>query len=568
MSAALVTLALGAPEWWTGPEQTGSQLLESGAFAEQFVAKETTADLVEIRRIVFQMLGMDHLVLFIDACCNYLRIDVDAMVSEERCTKEMKAMVKAINAVMKAKKQRAFDEDNISRLLYFALECGLELEPATRHMTLRGFRKQEIEHFGISDIHLRGFMSRSTMTAVEMLTKMSIHSTEINGAVARAVLACTTFNASTIFDKDMFVIQWRTRLYASDSGSAVWFDVLDMLFVYHQRASPASSSLGILAKCLQKMDGVTIMNRLVEADRCDEQRRMLPYLLGKPDLSDGSIIVEFYQDAADIKHFATMAELCKNHPDWPRTCVKLVNMFANCRYLYSDADRMQFITYVNHIPGMDNMTLADIANYISADLQMNDACEIGKRLMQTVVKYATFDTELSLDVVFEWMLNHDSYVPFVFAERLYLTHSVAERAAIYERFVVIEHSSFPGTRRSALIYYLMHGEEAFNTYTRSTVCNIHLVLDMLAIKCESETIAYIISAACKPGVSKRDHVPENVLKLCKRGLRFDLLMRLVKQHYHTYTYEARTEKLVEQLETSTYYEPDQLQLLIAYIQQD
>ena len=554
MSAALT---LGEPEWWTGPEQTGSQLLEDGTFAAEFVAEETFADIREIRRIIFQMLGMDHLVFFIDACCSYLRIDVDAIVSVEERTKEMKTMVKAMNAAAKAKKQDIFDDANIRRLLYFALECGLDLGPTACHVTPFAFRKYKIAHFSVSGINLRAFKRRLTVTTVEMLTKLQMHHKHINGTVTRAVLDSTTFNAGPIFDECGIIVHPRTRLYSNDSGSAVWFEILDVLFAYHQSASP-SNTFNIMSKCLHEVKGhATLFTQLITANRCDKQRRMLPWLLRKPDWSDGAHIIVFYRAVADVNRIFACADLCKDHPDWRHTCVRLINMFVA---------RKHFIANVRRLPGMAHMTLADIGNYVLANIQrarrLPIVCSIRCNLMQFIVKHATFDTVSSVDRVFAWGISYSDSIMLVFAQRLFLIQTVAQRAVTYKRFlavIYVGHSTCD-SRLGEIIYYLMHGEESFGTYTQTHHSSLLLVEDMLKLGLDDRAIAHIISATHTQDVSNMSYL---IIKLCERKLRFDLLLRLLDRYCRI---DANAAKYwIKLLKESADYEPDQTQTLIAHI---
>ncbi|MBL4694895.1 hypothetical protein JKY72_06020, partial [Candidatus Gracilibacteria bacterium] len=310
---ASAAIAHGAPEWWTGPGETGVQLLAGNAFAAEFVAEKTTADLVAIRRIVFQMLGMDHLVLFIDACCNPLDQTHPNVPDGHLTTKEKRvAITKALAA-----KQLAFSEANVSRLLWFALECGLILESNTRHVTPFKFGKPVRTMFNQHALCVKH--TQCTMNVVEMLTQLRVHEVHIDSVVAHAVLNSTTFDANPAFDKRMRFIQ-PTRLYTYDAGSAVWYDILDTLFAYHKNMWPQFDAISTLGRCLHAVDDVSIMDQLIAADVWDEQRRMLPYLLSKTDLSD-SIIFTFcsdIDDGSDIDRIFKCARLCKDYPDWPQ----------------------------------------------------------------------------------------------------------------------------------------------------------------------------------------------------------------------------------------------------------
>ncbi|MBL4693960.1 hypothetical protein JKY72_01170 [Candidatus Gracilibacteria bacterium] len=195
-----------APEWWTKPGNTGVQLLAGNALAAEFVAEETFADIREIRRIIFQMLGMDHLVFFIDACCNHLELG-SAVIQDRLRTKKMKAA-----------KRLAFDDDNARRLLWFALECGLELEPTTRHITPFGLRQRGIDHFTMCRSYPLTSADCTTMSTVEMLTKLRVQKVHLNGSVTRAVLDSATFNAIPIYDESKTVIRDSTRLYPTWRG--------------------------------------------------------------------------------------------------------------------------------------------------------------------------------------------------------------------------------------------------------------------------------------------------------------------------------------------------------------
>ena len=554
MSSALVTIAHGEPEWWTGPEQTGHQLLESGAFAEQFVAEQTTADLVEIRRIVFQMLGMDHLVLFIDACCCYSQPDVSSftqsetvIISEEERTEALNAAV----ALAKAAKKRTFNVSNIRRLLWFAIECGLDLGQTARHLTpyalyLRGIGSRDMNGF-----RLRGLEHEcGAVNTTDVLTRIQLHGEYVDVVVTHAVLACTTFNAET-------VLHDAVRLDTCDSGSAVWFEILDMLFAYHQRASPAASSMSIMSKCLHLFVDGTAMMQILSADSCDKQRRMLPYLLRKPDLSDGSIILMFcgISPDTDVDHIIACAELCGDHPNWPHMCVKLIDRFTRYK---------QFVATVNRLPGVNVESQADIAAYVIATMKLGDTCQLGFRLMQVIAKYGTFDT------VLKWVMSNEDpcvreLVACVFAHRLFLTWTVAERAVIYDRYI----KAHPGPRcYSTIIYYLMHGEDAFGTYPHR--CSLHLVFDMLVFEFEDCAIAHIIDAshAREHIQMSSDCVVGGILDLCKKELRFDLLMRLVNRHYRPGMVDDFTLQLmVMKLEIATCYSVEQRQILINHVLQ-
>ncbi|MBL4693961.1 hypothetical protein JKY72_01175, partial [Candidatus Gracilibacteria bacterium] len=502
-SQTLVKHSRGPPKWWTGPGNTGLQLLVGDGLIGAFLDEATTIDMIEIRRIIFRMLGLNHLVFFLDACCNHVQL-----------TDEMDGMnnVEFVNVLgtMKAAKRQAFNDTNVRRLLWFALDCGLELEATTRHMTLFGFCQRGINHFTLCRSYQMTFGRCATVATVEMLTKLRVRGVHLNGIVTNAVLDYTTFNAEPIFYENNPILQPRTRLDVTDSGSAVWFEILDMLFAYHQNASPPeSSSLHIMAKCLCGSVGMNIMRLLIKADKNDTQRRMLPYLLGKHDLSSGAIITAFYLSTDDFHYLFACADLCKRHKDWSGTCIKIINLFANCN---------NFVANVRQLPGMNQYTtIADIADYISVNLQLDrpQVCKIGSKLALIVVRHTTFATESSIDWVFEWMMNDEQHIALVFAERLFQTRTVAQRAVIYKRFLASDKRSC----RAEIIYYLMHGKDAFGTYEHSEHCSLSLVINMLEHKFEDNTVDHIISAAHTQDVDRFDDVPYLILELCKFALR-------------------------------------------------
>ena len=552
MYAALVTIAHGEPEWWTGPEQTGVQLLKDNAFAAEFVAEKTTADVREIRRIVFQMLGMDHLVLFIDACCNYLQPDASSSTSPKYVITPRKKRTEAMKVVltsMIAAKKSAFNEDNIRRLLWFALECGLDLGPTTRHLTPSSLRKRGISPSDLCGISLRGIVVYDTMNTIELLTRVQVHKKNVDIVVTRAVLACITFNAETILYSTM-------RLYAGYSNSAVWYEILDKLFIYHQRVSPAASSMSILSKCLYMLAGKTVAAHLIFANDCDKQRRMLPYLLRKPDLNDASIIPAFNSRVDNVDHVIAMTELCCSHPNWHHASVKIINIFAN-----DDDD--EFIANVNRLHGVNVESHADIAAYVFANVKLGDTRSFCSSLMQIIAKHGAFDT------VMKWMMSSEdpcrmSKVACIFAHRLFQTYPVAERAVIYRRYLKVH----PGLRSdSTIIYYLMHGKDAVYAYWHRR--SLYLVRDMLKFGFEDNAIAHIIDVS-----HAREYIPPSfdcgigrIQDLCERELRFDLLMRLINRHCHVRVLDYRTEKLLTRLKSDYYcYSIKQRMAIITRIQ--
>ena len=519
-------LAHGAPEWWTGPEQTGHQLLESGAFAEQFMAEKTTADLVEIRRIVFQMLGMDHLVVFINVCSNYLQPDVDTISLSGNMIIWEKQHTKALHVALakaKAAKKKIFDVLNIHRLLWFALECGLDLGPTARHATPSEFYKQQISPFDLRSVSLRRLASCTTMNTIEMLTQLRLWGSHIDDAVTSTVLSFTTFNADPIFDESKTIVQPRTRLHVHDSGSAVWHKILNMMFVYHQSASPASSSLEIMAECLSEIKRrIPTVVRVVIVNRYDEQRRMLPYLLRKPDLNDGSLILKFCDTPIDVDYIVACAELCKDHPNWPQTCVMLIDRFINCEH---------FIANVNKLcrsPGMNQMTMVEITAYVTANVKLDDVHELSIELLQLVVRYSAFDTKSSIDCVLKMFEVNDctnfiSKLAVAFAYRLGLTRPVAVRVDMYKRhFSSGKYSKHHG----AMIHYLMHNEDSYVKCKRLRHCNLELdtlQLDTHTTACDTCEITAQIAANVY--LVRAPH------KLCKMKLYFDSLILLINRRY-------------------------------------
>ncbi|MBL4695123.1 hypothetical protein JKY72_07200 [Candidatus Gracilibacteria bacterium] len=554
MSAALVTIAHGEPEWWTGPDNTGVQLLAGNAFAAEFVAEQTTADLVEIRRIVFQMLGMDHLVLFIDACSNCLQPRVD---DPENCI--ILPMVYVAYVVVNAESVKA----NIHRLLWFALECGLDLRPTARHITPIEFAEQGTNPCGMS---LQGHESCDKLNTTDMLVKLRLQHQHIDDDISHAVLACTTVVTSPIFDDDNKVMLHDTvRLCTSDSGSSAWHEILDLLFIYHKRVSPAASSLSIMSKCLHEVTGKTIVNQLVQADWADKHRRILPYLLRKPDLS--SCFMFNFSRGSDSLYLNECAKLCVDRPDWPQACAKLINLIANHTKLLPKF----LITRVNNLPSMNVTSQADIAAYIIANVKLDSVRELSGHLMQVVVRYGTFNTPFSIDCVLAWMNNKYQFaiskVACMFAHQLFLTRPVAERAAIYERLLKVNHRS---PEHGEIIYYLMHGEDAFGTYKAKHLCSLHLVFDMLDNECNDSAIAYIIDAslAREQIQMPSDCIANWILGLYQQELRFDLLMRLVNRHYRPGIPDrATTLLLVMKLGTTTCYSVEQRHILINRILQ-
>ena len=520
MSSAIIKHTHGAPKWWTKPRNTGRQLLEGNALAAEFVAEETFVDIREIRRIIFRMLGMNHLVFFLNACCDYRQPqgEMTIMCHTERL---------------------AFNEDNVRRLLWFALECGLELEARTQHMTQFGFRQRGIDHFTLCRSGLYLADCAATVTTVEMLTKLRICDVHLSGTVTRAVLDSTTFNAIPIFNESKTVIQASTRLRAIDSGAAVWFEILDMLFTYHQNASPMSSSLSIMAKCLQPSLYLNTMNLLVVAESHDSERRMLPYLLRKHDLSSGAIIVKFHYNDVYIDHIIKCAEFCKDNPGWPQACLMLINMFANHK---------QFAANVNRLPGLRSKSRAHIAAYVFANMDLGNVCELSIDLIDFIVKHATFVTDSNVDCVLTWMAYKKNQhkidiIACVFAHLLFQTRPDIERAVIYEQYLKVRPTCH---FFSELIYYLMHGEDSFGTYALDHRCSIYLTLDMLTLELENSAIAHIIAAT---HVRDLIPVPPNcigrmLLELCKKGLRFDLLIRLVHRHYRVTVPNANALQLI------------------------
>ena len=513
--------------------------------ADTFLAETTRGDMVEFRRIIFRMLGLNHLIFFLETCGNSIHV----VIPEDDCT--------AITHTITAKKS-AFNESNVSRLLWFALECGLELEPMTQHMTPFGFCEQGIEHFGLPHIDMRqSLRGCPTMTTVEMLTKIHRYRKHFDGVVTRVVLASTTFNAEPILDESKNLIQRPTRLCASDSGSAVWFEILDMLFTYYQSASPAASSLHIIAMCLH-FSLKTPMHLLRDVDKWDKHRRILPYLLSKPDLNDGSIIFEFFHNTADIDYLIACASVCRDHPKWPQACVQLIDRFADC-----DDDAADVVANVSRLPGMKLRSLTDIANFVSANRE-HGAHLLSNKLVLIVVKHATHNTEQIIECVIEWLVYDNPDVTLVLAHRLFLTQTVAQRAAIYKRF----RSTHRDTPCGEIIYHLMHGEDAFGTYSPN-YNSLRLVLVMLEHELDESAIVHVIGATHMQDVSSVLGMSYLVLALARHKLRFDLLLHLVDRHYHVHMPNRRATILLSELiKRSPFYEPDQLQTLIACIRQD
>ncbi|MBL4694892.1 hypothetical protein JKY72_06005 [Candidatus Gracilibacteria bacterium] len=510
----------GDPEWWTGPNQTGRQLLSHTMFAEQFVAEDTTADIRAIRSIVFQMLGMDHLVFFIDVCCNNLEPDVDALtpvenviISEEKHTEALKAP--AVTRI-KAKK-KGFNVSNIRRLLGFALECGLKLGQTTQHMTPREHRRRGINPFDLCNISIRGH-ELGNVNTIEMLTQLRLQEAHIDGTVCRAILSCTSFNMGSIIDESNVILQPRTRLHPEDSGSAVWFNVLDMLFVYHQNASPMSSSFDILTECLS-ISRVNILCVLVDANKCDEQRRLLPYLLRKPDLNDGKLILMFCADTFNfgnidnIDYIIACAELCCEHPNWPQTCVKLIN----CLFM----KRKHFIANVKRLPGVNVESQADIVAYIFAN--MNGVQDISCHLIIFMAEYGAFDTTVSIDYMMG-MLRRNGFGYFAseaamsFAYRLGSTQPVTERIILYKRY--FEHAKY-SQRPTAIIHYLMHHKSLYFKYSRLQRCSLH-VGDFLELELDNRTI---VSVKCPRHLDGREtpygYLTANIRELCDKKIHMD-----------------------------------------------
>ncbi|MBL4693958.1 hypothetical protein JKY72_01160 [Candidatus Gracilibacteria bacterium] len=261
---------------------------------------------------------------------------------------------------------------------------------------------------------------------------------------------------------------------------------------------------------------------------------MLPWLLRKPDLNDGSLILRFCRNPIDeIEQIIACAELCKAHQGWSRTCVQLISMFA--RY-------EQFVANVNRLLGV-NVELtshADVVAYLFANMKIADVRVIGCDLMQFIVIHAVFDTKLSVDWVFEWMVDVTPNPPrsyfisklmCIFAQHLFLIRPVNERLVIYKRF----RAAFPQRQHhDEIIYYLLHGENAAGTYGPvPPQCSLQIVLEMRVIECEDHVIAYIIDAlhSHELVVISRSNALDLIFRLFERKLRFDLLMLLVNRHH-------------------------------------
>ncbi|MBL4694893.1 hypothetical protein JKY72_06010 [Candidatus Gracilibacteria bacterium] len=529
MSAAF---ALGAPEWWTGPGKTGVQLLESDAFAAEFVAKETTADVREIRRIVFQMLGLDHLLLFLGNCCcvendEYAEVDVEAQ----------------------AAKKSAFDEDNTSRMLYFALECGLDLGLDVYHKIEFELSNLQIELFGPNEFAAT-YAGSDTLNTVELLTKAHIRQVHVSGVVTRAVLACATFDATT------------TRLYTGDSGSAVWYDILDILFAHHQLEHLELSTVDILRDyCLDLLPVAFKFAAFIDADRHDKQRRMLPYLLSKADLSSGSIIVRFCHTSADFAYLIACAAVCGSHRQWSRTCVGLISLFA---------EHKEFIANVSSLPGLGYVkSQHDVVNYVLACLQwlggsMIDVGDFSVGLMRVLVKADA----LTVDRFFRWVEADNkalrvSSVTVVFAAQMFLTQSITTRMDLYQRFCTVD---LYRDRHVEIVYTLLLGKGSFVRNGCRSNCSIYLALDMLAQDLDIRAIEYVIEEA-----HARDAIrcfpSDHILELCERQLRFDLLLLLVKRHYHAHIRKTRALELIDELKTVTCYTDSQMQILMACVRE-
>ena len=548
--------ALGEPEWWAGPGKTGVQLLESGAFAAEFVTEDTTKDIVEIRRIVFQMLGMDHLVFFIDVCCNYLKVDrtmltppVNVIILEEKCAEAMNA---TITEAIKAK-QRIFTVANIRRLLWFALECGLDLGPMTRHVTPDEFRKQGISPFDLYGISLRG-PNCVTVDSAEMLTRVRLQDQHLDGLVPRIVLAHTTLVTNPIFNDEYVKTHATSQLNSIDSGSAVWFEILDVLFDYHQQTLSEFGTIFITCACLRAAGG-TNMSQLIYTNG-EKQHRMLPWLLRKPDLNDGSLIVRFFRHfGTEIEQIFACSSICKDHPDWPHACVLLINLLIR---------RKGFIANVNRLLGMNVESQADIAAYVSANMRLSDVRAIDTGLMTMVVKHSTFDNKSSIDRVLAWMTSKVSdsglnRAVCLFAYRLFQTRSADECAAIYVRLREVRslHNNY-----SEIIYYLLNGK-TLGSYNISLQCSHHLALDMLELKFNNNAIAHVLDAIHD---RRRVFMPYartiNIIReLCKRRFRFDLLMSLINRHYHVHEVSPCAQRLIDQLITLDCYSREQRQII-------
>ena len=511
----------------SGVENTGVQLFADDMLATDFLTKQTYAVIHDIRRIVFQMLGMDHLVLFIDAC-------IKLRLPNETQTEAAKVRL----------------------LLYFAIECGLDLGPTARHLTLFHLYLQGVDPFELRDISLYSVEHRVMSTAA-VLTRMRTHKKHIDGTILSTVLASTSLVTDPIFDGCGTIVHDSTRLCSLDSGSAVWFEILDIMFTYHQRTHPTFTSLHILSMCLHASRTYPIMTQLVCANVWDDRRRMLPYLLRKPDLNDGSIIYSFFYRADYIDHIIACAAICKDHPNWPQMCVRVITVCAAHK---------DFVTNVSRLPGMNVESKADIAAYVIANVKSSDVRSLSVDLMQLVVNYSAFDTPSSIDRVLTWITSctrpsDSSKVMCLFAYRLFQMRADAERAAIYERYRAV----YPDQQyHSEIIYYLMHGEDAFGTYDRETKCNLHLVHDMLVLVLDNRAIAYIIDATNARAGIYLEHNAGWFTVLCEFRLHFDLLLILLKRH----PFDADKCGILDTIKASDCYSDDDFRVALEYMQPD
>ena len=525
------------------------QLLDGGVCAAKFMINRTRSDIREIRRIVFQMLGMDHLVVFINTCCNYFEIGDDVLKMAPMADLVAEQASEQTFKDAQAAKKNVFDYGNVSRLLYFAVECGLDLRLSAHHKLARTLREQGTRLHALHKNDLTG--EHKAMPTIEMLMTIRLRGEHIDGVITRAVLNCTPFDVST------------TRLHPGDSGSAVWFEILEMLFVYHQYKHPELSTIRILIDYCLCGHSATF-KPLTNANKHDKQRRMLPYLLSKPDLSNGRIIVRFFRRTIDAEYIGTCAELCKTHKSWPQTCVGLISLFAK----HND-----FVANVSLLPGLGHVkSQHDVVIYMLMHMRFSGRMcglhYIGDKLIQMLIKADALTT----DQFFIWIdMNNRamrvSDTAIIFAAQLFLTHSVAERTVLFERFRVADVCDDCVVE---IINILLLENGSLNhraARNLSSVCRIYLALNMLELDLDIRVIEYVLGEACCSSHCRRiiPRLSEKIFRLCEYQLRFDLLLGLVKQHWRAQRTSERAREFIKELKKLTCYEPAELQNLSNYI---
>ncbi|MBL4694894.1 hypothetical protein JKY72_06015 [Candidatus Gracilibacteria bacterium] len=554
--------------------------------------------IAEMRRIIFRLIGLDNLVIFFNTCCNYYVLNgtdelltrmsiaefamsdafnhipdeplLRAVIEFSELPEHMQEILthaqipfnilfgrmRHIRSVAVANemafnkarseaqwaKRKAFTAVNIRQLLWFAIECGLDLSPnATHNITF-----EPNDALMLYNLYGVGSEDQTLATTAQLLTKLRLLGEAIPKDVANAVIRHVDFDGCTPIRSNM-----------EDSGSEAWYHVLDSIFVQHQAAHPELDPIDILVDhCLiEYICDLTKLKILIHVDKFDPQRRMLPYLLSKPNLSDSGIIRYFIRNANDDEYIIACAKLCVPHKDWIRTHVLLIDIYAYYPNL---------LVCINALPEGNFESVTAIATYVSANMQLDYVNLLREPLMRLVAARSMFETDLSVDCMLAWLKNVKKFdsisqLACMFAHQIFLTRSAGERAVIYDRYL----EAWPDFNLYCeLVYHLLHGEESVGNCERSLHCSIRLVRGMCNCSFTDQAIAHVIDVMhARERVEVSNAVTIQLfISVCELGLQFDLLMRLAEYHLQSRMSRDVAEAFMEQIK-ETSYSDDQYQAL-------